>query len=146
MEKEDLEGKTLTVYTFVAKEGRPVGTREVSRGANLSSPSVASRHLQKLESLGLLEKNEYGDYFLKQKVAVNGNFWIGKNTVPRLIIYSFFFIGALIAEITAFLYVFLSGLEIQSNILYSTLLILTTTAIAIFLIEGISLSQKQKKC
>jgi hypothetical protein len=146
LESYELEGKSLIVYAYVAKEGRPVGTRDVTRGANLSSPSVASRHLQKLESLGLIEKNAYGDYILKQKIAVNGNFWIGKNMVPRLIIYSFFFIGALIAEITTFLYIFLSGLEIQTNILYFTLLVLTITSMAIFLSEGISLSQKQKKC
>ena len=70
VENEEIEGKTLKVYIFVAKEGRPVGTREVTRGANLSSPSVAQRHLQKLEALGLLEKNEYGDYILKEKAAI----------------------------------------------------------------------------
>jgi hypothetical protein len=55
-----LEGNALVVYAYVAKEGKPVGTRDVLRGAALSSSSVAHRHLQKLEAMGLLEKNEYG--------------------------------------------------------------------------------------
>lgn len=38
---EELEGTTLSVYAFVVKEGKPVGPREVMRGANLSSPSTA---------------------------------------------------------------------------------------------------------
>ena len=38
---DDLEGSTLNVYAFVVKEGKPVGPREVMRGANLSSPSTA---------------------------------------------------------------------------------------------------------
>ena len=141
----ELEGKTLIVYAYVAKEGKPVGIRDVTRGANLSSPSVASRHLQKLEGLGLLEKNVYGDYILKEKISVSGSFWIGKNMVPRMILYSFFFMGALIAEVAVILYIFLSGLEIQTNYLFITVLLLTVTAMVIFLSEAIALSHKQKK-
>ncbi len=42
------------------------------KGANLSSPSVAYRHLQKLEDLGYLQKNEYGEYTVKSKAHVRG--------------------------------------------------------------------------
>ena len=55
---EELEGTTLNVYAYLVKEGNPVGPREVMRAANLSSPSVAYWHLQKLEALGLLDKNK----------------------------------------------------------------------------------------
>lgn len=145
MENEELEGKTLTVYTYVAKEGRPVGTRDVARGANLSSPSVAQRHLQKLEALGLLEKNEYGDYILKERAAIDGHLWIGKSIVPRLIVYSFFFIGALIAECIALTYTQFADLVIQTNFLYLTMILLTAAALAMFLVEGILLYRKQGK-
>ncbi len=144
MENEELEGKTLSVYTYVAKEGRPVGTREVARGTNLSSPSVAQRHLQKLEALGLLEKNEYGDYILKEKAAIDGHLWIGKNSVPRLMVYSFFFIGALIAECAAIVYTQFADLVVETNFLYLTMILLTAAALVMFLAEGISLSHKQK--
>ncbi|HSV49926.1 MAG TPA: hypothetical protein VLH35_06380 [Candidatus Acidoferrales bacterium] len=64
-DQEELEGNTLNVYAYVVKEAKPVGPREVMRGANLSSPSTAYRQLQKLETLGLIEKNVYGAYMQK---------------------------------------------------------------------------------
>ena len=64
---EALEGKTLSIYSYLVKEGKPVGPREVMRATNLSSPSVAYWHLQKLESLGLVQKNSYGEYTVKEK-------------------------------------------------------------------------------
>ncbi len=144
MENEELEGKTLAVYTFVVKEGKPVGTREVTRGVNLSSPSVAQRHLQKLEVLGLLEKTEYGDYVLKEKAAINGHLWIGRSIVPRFMVYGFFFLGALIAEAAAILYTESVGSVVETNYLYLTMVLLTAVAIAMFFAEGILLSRRQK--
>ncbi len=140
-ESEDLEGNTLNVYAFVAKEGKPVGTREVTRGANLSSTSVAFRHLQKLEVLGLLQKNEYGNYMLKEKTSVQGYVWIGKNLVPRLMCYGFFFIGALITELTMLITNDLQGLVPESSFLYLTTLTVVSTAI--FFGEGIALYRKR---
>lgn len=144
MENEELEGKTLAVYTYVAKEGKPVGTREVTRGVNLSSPSVAQRHLQKLETLGLLEKTEYGDYALKEKAAINGHLWIGRNIVPRFMVYGFFFLGALFAEIAAILYTQSVDLIVETNFLYTTMILLTSAALVMFFAEGIVLSRRQK--
>jgi DNA-binding IclR family transcriptional regulator len=92
---EEFEGNTLNVYAYVVHKGSPVGTRDVTRGANLSSTSVAHRHLQKLEDLGLLERNQYGDYVLKEKTGVSGYVWVGRNLVPRLLFYSFFFYGCI---------------------------------------------------
>ncbi len=45
-EIQEPEGTTLNVYSYVVKRGKPVGPREVMRGANLSSPSVTYWHLQ----------------------------------------------------------------------------------------------------
>jgi len=67
---EELEGITLNVHLHVLKKGKPVGPREVMKAVNLSSPSVAYRHLQKLEDLGYLQKNEYGEYIAKNKAHV----------------------------------------------------------------------------
>jgi len=138
---EELEGNTLTVYAYVAREGRPVGTRDVTRGACLSSPSVAHRHLLKLEALGLLEKNEYGDYMLKQKTNVNGYVWVGRNLVPRLFFYSFFFLGALCAETIVIAMSFIvSGLVIETSFFFLTGM--TVVAMVLFLVEGIKLHRK----
>ncbi len=141
MANEELEGNTLNVYAYVAKEGRPVGTREVTRGANLSSPSVAHRHLLKLEALGLLEKNEYGEYMLREKVGVSGYVWIGRNLVPRLMFYSFFFMGAFGAELAI---IVLSYLVLGSPIEVSFFFLTAMTAVAmiLFLTESIRLHRK----
>jgi len=140
---EELEGNTLIVYAYVAKEGKPVGTRDVTRGANLSSPSVAHRHLQKLEALGLLEKNEYGNYLLKEKASISGHVWVGRNLVPRLMFYSFFFMGAFSAEIAIILLSYLVGnVVIEAGFLFLTGM--TAIAMLLFLAEGISLARKSK--
>jgi len=137
---EELDGKTLIVYTFIAKEGRPVGTRAVARGANLSSPSVAFRHLQKLEALGLIEKNDYGDFVLKEKANITGHVWVGKNLLPRLLLYSFFFVGAFGAEIAVVISGFLRGAVMETNFLFLTAM--TAAAMTLFLVEAVSLRRK----
>ena len=138
MTNEELEGNTLNVYAFVVHAAKPVGTRDVTRGACLSSTSVAHRHLQKLEEFGLIEKNEYGDYILKEKTSINGHVWVGKNLVPRLMFYSFFFLGAFAAEITIILLSYLiKSIVIQVSFLFLTGM--TGVAMILFLIEGLQL-------
>jgi hypothetical protein len=140
---DDLEGNTLNVYAYVVKEGRPVGTRDVTRGANLSSPSVAHRHLQKLEALGLLERNQYGDYVLKEKTSVSGYVWVGRNLVPRLMFYSFFFMGAFASEVAILVFgFFMFGLVPDASFVYLT--VMTAIAMALFLFEGTSLLRKSQ--
>ena len=140
---DELEGNTLQVYSFVIKESRPVGPREVMRGANLSSPSVAYRQLQKLENLGLVEKNELGEYVVREKTGVSGHLWIGKTLVPRMVFYSFFFMGILLAELTVVaVQMFVNQQVISLGIWYSILI--TAVSMTIFLTEGI-LTNKHKK-
>jgi len=45
---QDLNARTFQTYLYLVKAGKPVGPRDVMRGADLSSPSVAYRNLQKL--------------------------------------------------------------------------------------------------
>ena len=141
MANDELEGNTLSVYAFIVRADKPVGTREVTRGAELSSTSVAFRHLQKLEDLGLIEKNEYGNYVLKQKANINGHVWVGKNLVPRLMFYSFFFMGAFAAEVSIILLGFLiKTLAVEVSFYFLTGL--TGVAMALFLFEGVALYRK----
>ena len=138
---EELEGNTLTVYAYIVHADKPVGTRDVTRRASLSSTSVAHRQLQKLEGLGLIEKNAYGDYILKEKASINGHVWVGKNLVPRLMFYSFFFMGAFAAEVS----IILLSLVIKDLVIQVSFLFLTgMTAVAMFLffIEGMGLYRK----
>lgn len=99
---EEIEGITLSVYLYVVKKGKPVGPREVMKGASLSSPSVAYRHLEKLETLGLLQKNEHGEYTAKGKAHVKGYTWVGKRIMPKMLVYAIAFLGILIFELAVF--------------------------------------------
>jgi hypothetical protein len=138
---DELEGNTLNVYAYIVRVDRPVGTRDVTRGAELSSTSVAHHHLQKLETLGLIEKNSYGNYVLKAKASVDGHVWVGKNLVPRLMFYSFFFIGAFGAEVSILLLsLFVDNLII--DIRFIVLLGITFVAMILFVIEGLQLYRK----
>lgn len=140
-DNSELEGTAFTVYTYVLKEPEPVGPRDVMRGANLSSPSVAYRYLQKLEDLGLLEKTENGRYIIKEKAKIKGFLWIGKTLVPRLIFYSLFFTGLLAAEIASIsIRYFFSGSFPDMLFLY--LILVTAIAMTMFLVEGLFLRKK----
>lgn len=54
--KDVLRGLTLKVYRFILKNDKPVGIREVQRALNLSSPTLALYHMNKLEEAGLIKK------------------------------------------------------------------------------------------
>jgi hypothetical protein len=138
---DELEGNTLSVYAFIVRADKPVGTREVTRGAELSSTSVAYRHLQKLEGMGLIEKNSYGDYILREKANINGHVWVGKNLVPRLMFYSFFFLGAFAAEVSIILLgLVFKGLVVEVSFYFLTGM--TAVAMSLFLLEGAALYRK----
>ena len=139
---EELEGTTFKVYLYVVKEDKPVGPRDVMRGANLSSPSVAYRHLQKLETFGLLQKNAYGEYVVKEKANIKGHVWIGRNLIPRLLFYSFFFMGIFTAEIAIIAVRFFSGEPFQMEFMFLTFI--TSAAMVLFLLEGITLLLRAK--
>ncbi|XHH09019.1 MAG: hypothetical protein ACFCUE_15870 [Candidatus Bathyarchaeia archaeon] len=140
---ETLEGNTLAVYAYIVHADKPVGTREVTRGAELSSPSVAHRHLQKLEGMGLIEKTVYGDYILKEKTSINGHVWVGKNLMPRLMFYSLFFMGAFAAELSILLLsLVIKDLVIQSSFYF--LVGMTGVAMVLFFVEGTGQFRKNK--
>jgi hypothetical protein len=130
----ELDGTTLKVYVVLAKQDRSLGPREVTRLANLSSPSVAYRQLQKLEELGLVEKDRYGEYAVKNRHSVKGYFWVGDRLFSRLVFYSFFFLGILSVEIL------IAGarLVVGEKMSYDFVLLITVTAISmvLFLLEG----------
>jgi hypothetical protein len=142
-ETQEPEGKTLNVYSYVVKKGKPVGPREVMRGANLSSPSVAYWHLQKLENSGLLEKNAAGEYLVKEKTNISGHVWIGNNLVPRLMCYSLFFLGIVIVETVIISAQYLAIGQIPNLVMFY---LIATNAIAftLFLTEGLLLRKKGK--
>ncbi len=98
--EEQLKGKTLQVYMYMIKRKDAVGVREVQRDLSFSSPSVANYHIEKLVSLALVSQDEYGRYYVVQKVQIGvlqAFVNIGGLAVPRLLFFAAFFTTMLIA-------------------------------------------------
>jgi hypothetical protein len=141
--KDDLNASTFETYVYLVKTGKPVGPRDVMRGANLSSPSVAYRNLQKLLDLGLVVKDEYGNYVVKEKVALKGQVWLGKTLVPRFMIFGFIFVGIVITELVILFPHLLVGASVEGS--FWLLTIVTVVSAAIFLIEGLRFRKKKSQ-
>ena len=133
---EELEGITLSVYLYVVRKGKPVGPRDVVKGASLSSPSVAYRHLQKLEDLGYLQKNNYGEYVTKNKAHVRGYMWIGRRLVPKMLTYALVFLSILIVELVIFALHY-SVENYEFKVFFLLLLLVTVFAMAVFTVEAL---------
>lgn len=139
---DELNASTFETYVYLVKAGKPVGPRDVMRGADLSSPSVAYRNLQKLIDLGLVIKDEYGNYTVKEKVGKKGYVWIGKTLIPSFAIFGFIFVGILIGEIGILIPHLIVGASIEEA--FWLLIIMTIIVAAIFLIEALRFRARTK--
>ena len=134
--KDELEGITLVVYLYAVKKGAPVGPRDAMKGAHLSSPSVAYRHLEKLEDLGLLQKNDYGEYIVKRKANVSGYTWLGRRMIPKMLVYALIFLCILVFELIV-LAVHFEVETFEFKVFFLLLTLITGLAMAVFTVEGI---------
>lgn len=132
----ELEGITLSVYLYAAKKGKPVGPRDVMKGAKLSSPSVSYRHLQKLEDMGYLRKNKYGEYVIKDKAPVRGYIWIGRRMLPKMMVYSLLFLSILVVELVVFILHY-SVENYVFKVFFILLLLITGLAMTVFTVEAL---------
>ena len=92
---KELSGTTLKVYLHILRSGKEkIGVRELMRDMNMKSPSHAYYHLDKLVSLGFLEK-KYGDYYLVKNIKIDllkDYLFIGNKLIPRFLFYTTFFL------------------------------------------------------
>lgn len=98
--EDQLKGKTLQVYMYMIRRKEPVGVREVQRDLSFSSPSVANYHIEKLVQLSLIAQDEYGRYYVVQKVQVGvlqAFVNVGGLAVPRMSFFAAFFTTMLVA-------------------------------------------------
>jgi hypothetical protein len=138
--EDELNASTFQTYVYLVKVGKPVGPRDVMRGAGLSSPSVAYRNLQKLVDLGLVVKDEYSNYVAKEKMNLKGYVWIGKALVPWFAVFGFIFVGILITELLILVAHLLIGASVEGS--FWLLTVVTVVSAAIFLVEGIRYRNK----
>ncbi len=140
--EEQLNATTLDTYLYLVKIGKPVGPRDLMRGANLSSPSVAYRNLQKLLDLGLVAKDTYGNYMVKEKLGMKGYVWFRKTLIPSFAVFGLIFVGVLVAEVAILLPHLFYGSPVEESFWFLT--ILTVVSALIFLLEA-SRFMKQTK-
>ena len=133
--EDELTTTGMQTYIFLIKAGKPVGPREVMRGAKLTSPSVAYRNLQKLIDMNLVHKDNYSNYVVKEKIGIKGYIWIGKNLIPRFIILGLIFLVALIIEIGILVPHLLARTSVEGS--FWLLTIVTVISAEMFLAEGI---------
>ena len=92
--RDVLHGLTLRVYKFVLTHDGPVGIREVQRGLELSSPTLALYHINKLEEAGLVRKELDG--YVADRVVLENLVRLRSFLVPRNLFYTVFFWASLV--------------------------------------------------
>lgn len=113
------------MYLYLVKNQTPVGAREVQRKLNFSSPTLATYHLEKLETLGLVQKAPEG-YTIAREVkigAISQVVKFGSLLLPRYVFYLGLF-SAMLACYFAFAW-FVNSLEISIHSSFAILLGLT---------------------
>jgi hypothetical protein len=99
-------------------------------------------NLQKLIDLGLVDKDIYGNYVVKEKTGMKGYLWIGKSFMPSFAVFGFIFVGILIAEVVVLLPHLLLGASVEGA--FWLLIIVTIVAAAIFLFEALRFSKRAR--
>jgi hypothetical protein len=133
--QEELNHTLFYTYVYLVKAAKPVGPRDLMRGANLSSPSVAYRNLQRLIDMDLVAKDDYGNYVVKRKVALSGYFWVGRMLVPRFAVFAVVFFGVLVAEVAVLIPHLFLGSPVEES--FWLLTVVTVVSAVIFAVEGL---------
>lgn len=90
---QEIKGNTLKVYLYLLKNGQSE-LRDIQRGIGLSSPSLASYHLEKLSEAGFVKQDEYGKYSAVKESAnkiLEGYSKVGPKIVPQLFFFALLF-------------------------------------------------------
>jgi len=122
-EEDVLKGKALKVYRFMLKQKNPVGIREVQRALTLSSPSLATYHLSKLEKAGLVKQEQEG--YVIDKVVLHNLIRFRRMLIPKHFFYFVLFTASLMLQLTMFraevmtsFYIFTLGINIIAAALF----------------------------
>lgn len=108
-----LEGTTLRVFLYVLKQKSAIGIRETQKKLGFKTASLAQYHLQKLYTMGILEKEVTNTYTLAEKYAnlrsikvgvLTELFVIGGWLIPVLGLVVGFLIGGIILTVLLFIF------------------------------------------
>ena len=99
-EDDVLRGNTARIYRYAIKIGKPIGVREVQRALKLSSPRLASYHLEKLEEAGLLKQTPDG--FVVDRLVLENFVRLRRLLIPRYFVYFMVFATAATFQVILF--------------------------------------------
>ena len=99
-EHDVLTGNTAQVYRYAIKMGKPIGVREVQRALKLSSPTLASYHLEKLEEAGLLKQTPDG--YVVDKLVLENFVKLRQLLLPKYFFYFVVFATTVMFQIFLF--------------------------------------------
>jgi repressor of nif and glnA expression len=123
--KDILRGLTLKVYKFILKNDKPVGIREVQRALNLSSPTLALYHMNKLEEAGFIKKELNG--YVADRIILENLIRLRRVLIPRHFFYTVFFVASLI-----FLVVFLRPSMLTREYIFSLGVVSVAAATSVY--------------
>jgi DNA-binding transcriptional ArsR family regulator len=87
----------LRIYVILLESSEPLGVRDIARMLDIPV-STAYYHLKKLEDLGIVKPVGLG-YTIANPLKLEDYIVLGRRLVPKLIIYSFFFLGVVVGEL-----------------------------------------------
>jgi len=98
--RKNLSSTTWDVYLYILTSKETAGVRDVWRSLNLSSPSLAQYHINKLLDLKLVETTSEGKYRANEEERIDiltAFVLLRGRLIPRLVIYGALFLGILIS-------------------------------------------------
>lgn len=135
-ERVKLTRTAMKIYMYLVKCGRVVGVREIARSLGLP-PSTVYYHLKRLEELELIQRNGDG-YKIKEIVNPEEFVILGKMFIPRLIVYSFFFLGISMGLIIVMV---INGIDVDKALA----LTISSLAFLLLFIEGLNYVKKYQE-
>lgn len=123
--KDVLRGLTLKVYRFILKNDKPVGIRGVQRALNLSSPTLALYHINKLEEAGFIKKELNG--YVADRIILENLIRLRGVLIPRNFFYTVFLVTSLI-----FLVVFLRPSILTREYIFSLGVVSVAAATSVY--------------
>lgn len=91
--QNEIKGNTLRVYLYLVTHGGSE-LREIQRGLEFSTPSLASYHLTRLVKAGYVRQGDDGKYYAledKTHELLEGYSRVGPALIPQLFFFSVFF-------------------------------------------------------
>ena len=130
----ELTGVPLKIYVYLLESKEPKSVREIAEALNMA-PSSIHYHLKKLAGIGIIKRDING-YTVNKKINIEGYMILMNKLIPRLLIYSLFFLGVLIGEIIIILETKIINVDRGISLL------ITLIAFILFFYEGIISKKK----